>query len=696
MPEEDLHLPYLTVRQTLDFAFRCKKPDSRLVEKYITTLARVFGISHVLDTIVGDEHIRGISGGERKRLSCIETLATDAVVVAWDGSTRGLDAAATLDYARSLRILTDVGRKATIVSLYQASEEVWDVMDKVMLLAEGRVIFSGPIGEAKQYFMEELGYECTERRTTADFLTSVTNPGERRFRPGWESRAPKGAIELERAFRESRHYKALMEQVDAAAGEFGDDDTNSAGRGVQEEALDKQQQQQQQSSRTQALSEFRAATLAQKAKYVRPQSSYTISFPQQVWICLHRQWLYLRNNTPSIITRLLNTVVNALIIGSLFYAQPATSDGAFSRGGFIFYTAIFLGWIQLAEVKDAQSGRGVVERHCAFAFVRPSAVTIARTLLDLPTVFVQTVLFVVIVYWMAGMKANTGAFMTFFIFVYLVTIQLTALYRLFAVVSRYYEVAIRYCGLTILIYIIFGGYALSLDAMMGTAPWFAWIAYINPVFYTFSALLSTEFHDLPLECTGDSVIPNGPSYTDPRYQTCALAGNIPAELTVLGDNYVQQTFGYKYDNVWINFAIVLVFTVVLWVSAAVATERFHFGDTNAKGLVFRKTGKKGNRGRSDVEGAPVQSSACCVRASGEGQGVGVMGGAELQRSTAIFTWKDLSYTIPTKSGEGKKLLNSVEGICRPGEMTALIGASGAGKTTRKIKKNPCYPEESVR
>src|SRR5690606_35786341 len=112
---------------------------------------------------------------ERKRLSCIETLATDAVVVAWDGSTRGLDAAATVDYARTLRIITDVGRKATIVSLYQASEEVWDLMDKVVLLDEGRVIFQGPIAEAKRYFVEELGYYCAERRTTADFLTSITN-----------------------------------------------------------------------------------------------------------------------------------------------------------------------------------------------------------------------------------------------------------------------------------------------------------------------------------------------------------------------------------------------------------------------------------------------------------------------------------------------------------------------------------------
>ncbi|KAF8418884.1 ABC multidrug transporter [Tirmania nivea] len=670
MPEEDLHLPYLTVRQTLDFAFRCKQPDSRLVEKYISTLARVFGISHVLDTVVGNEHIRGISGGERKRLSCIETLATDAVVVAWDGSTRGLDAAATLDYARSLRILTDVGRKATIVSLYQVSEEVWELMDKVTLLTEGRVIFSGLICEAKTYFVEELGYECGERRTTADFLTSVTNPGERRFRPGWEAKAPKGAAELEKAFRESRHYKALMQEVDAAGREFGDDDSTHDYGGVQASP---------ERVAGTALSDFRTATLAQKAKYVRQQSSYTISFPMQVLVCIRRQWLYLQNNVSALVIRIVNTIANALVMGSLFWAQPATSDGAFSRSGFIFYTAIFLGWIQLAELEEALAGRGVVERHRNFAFVRPSAVSVARMILDLPTVLIQAAIFVSIVYWMAGMKATGEAFMTFFVFVYLITIELTALYRTFAAISSSYEVAIRYCGLTILVYIIFGGYMLSVNTMMRDAPWFGWLAYINPVHYTFAALMAMEFYNLPLKCTGSSLIPSGPGYNDPRYQTCALAGSIPSQLTVPGDNYVRQTFGIRHSQVWINFLAVLAMTLGLYVAGTVASEWFQWGGTTAEALVFRKGGRKG-KNEGDVE---CQMGDTGVATAGDAESsppTGEQTSVQLQKSTATFTWKDLNYTIPSKAGE-KKLLNNVEGICRPGEMTALIGASGAGKTT---------------
>ena len=69
-----------------------------------------------------------------------------------------------------------------------------------------------------------------------------------------------------------------------------------------------------------------------------------------------------------------------------------------------------------------------------------------------------------------------GAFFTFFIFIYTVTIELTALYRMFASFSPTYEVAVRYCGLTLLIYIVFGGYTLPLKALMADAPWFGWLA----------------------------------------------------------------------------------------------------------------------------------------------------------------------------------------------------------------------------
>lgn len=70
----------------------------------------------------------------------------------------------------------------------------------------------------------------------------------------------------------------------------------------------------------------------------------------------------------------------------------------------MFYSAVLLGWIQLAEVEEAVQGRGIFNRQKRFAFVKPSAVSLARVFMDMWVVLVQVVLYSVIAYWLAGMQ----------------------------------------------------------------------------------------------------------------------------------------------------------------------------------------------------------------------------------------------------------------------------------------------------
>lgn len=81
------------------------------------TLLRMLNIQHTENTLVGDAFVRGVSGGERKRVSIAEMMATRARVQCWDNSTRGLDASTALDFAKCLRIMTDVLGQTTFVTL---------------------------------------------------------------------------------------------------------------------------------------------------------------------------------------------------------------------------------------------------------------------------------------------------------------------------------------------------------------------------------------------------------------------------------------------------------------------------------------------------------------------------------------------------------------------------------------------------
>jgi len=123
----DIHISTLTVAQTMEFALSTKTPgpNGRLPgvsRKEFDTMVqdailKMLNISHTHQTLVGDEFVRGVSGGERKRVSIAEMMATRARVQCWDNSTRGLDASTALDFVRSLRVMTDVLGQTTFVSL---------------------------------------------------------------------------------------------------------------------------------------------------------------------------------------------------------------------------------------------------------------------------------------------------------------------------------------------------------------------------------------------------------------------------------------------------------------------------------------------------------------------------------------------------------------------------------------------------
>lgn len=179
--EDDVHIASLTVGQTLGFALDTKVPGQRrggitakaFKDQVVDLLLRMFNIEHTRHTVVGDQFIRGISGGERKRVSIAETMITGASVVSHDNTTRGLDASTALDYAKSLRILTNIYKTTTFVSLYQASENIYSQFDKVMVIDQGRQVFLGPANEARAYF-ESLGFLPKPRQTTPDYLTGCT------------------------------------------------------------------------------------------------------------------------------------------------------------------------------------------------------------------------------------------------------------------------------------------------------------------------------------------------------------------------------------------------------------------------------------------------------------------------------------------------------------------------------------------
>ena len=166
-------------------------------DEFCSTLVQVvmsiFGLTHTYNTKVGSEFVRGVSGGERKRVSIAEMFLSRCRIGAWDNSTRGLDAASALKFIRSQRLAADMGKSCHAIAAYQASQSMYDLFDKVVVLYEGHQIYYGPRERAVEFF-EEQGWVRPERQVSGDFLTAITNPNERIARNGMEGKVPRSEL----------------------------------------------------------------------------------------------------------------------------------------------------------------------------------------------------------------------------------------------------------------------------------------------------------------------------------------------------------------------------------------------------------------------------------------------------------------------------------------------------------------------
>lgn len=399
--EEELHFPTMTVGQTMDFATRLKIPShlpsetaspEAFRQESKRFLLESMGISHTHDTKVGNEYVRGVSGGERKRVSIVECLATRGSVFCWDNSTRGLDASTALEWTKAVRAMTDILGLSSIVTLYQAGNGIYNLFDKVLVLDEGKEIYYGPMQEARP-FMENLGFLCREGSNVADFLSGVTVPTERLIRPGYENRFPRNADMI------LAEYERSPISTNMAA-EYDYPDTEVA---------------------RERTEEFKMAVAEEKSNHLPKSSPMTTDFIQQIKACIIRQYQIIWGDKATLLIKQFSTLAQALIVGSLFYNAPNNSGGLFLKSGALFFSLLFHSLLAMSEVTDSFSGRPMLVKHKSFALYHPSAFCIAQIAADIPVLLFQISIFSIVLYFMVGLTMSASHFFTFWIVVFATT-----------------------------------------------------------------------------------------------------------------------------------------------------------------------------------------------------------------------------------------------------------------------------------
>ncbi|KAL7904164.1 Brefeldin A resistance protein [Trichoderma velutinum] len=666
-PEVDVHFPHLSVAQTLEFAAQTRAPHSRIVgysrSDYVqnirNVLATTFGLQHALDTKVGDDFVRGVSGGERKRVSISEMLAVRAPIGIWDNTTRGLDASTSLEFVQAMRTTTNVLRNITVAALYQASENMTDIFDKVTVLYAGRQVFFGTVHDAREHF-QDMGFVQPPRQTTADYLTSVTDPNTRIIKDGFEKTAPRNAEQFAKRWQESIYYSRMQTQMAEHKKIFPTNNITT-------------------------LKAFEDVLEMDKTPWSRKGSPYLINVGMQMTALMKRAYQRTLGDKAVLFAGAFAALFMSLILGSAWYNTKSSTDGFFSSGGVVFFALLFTTLQAMSEIPLLYTQRPVVTRQNAYAMYHPAIESLANMTADYPIKLINVVVLDVTMYFLTNLKREPGAFFVFLLFTYTSFVVMSSFFRTVGAATRTIESALSIAGVFLLALVVYSGYIIPIPTMH---PWFKWISYINPLRYAFESLMANEFHSRLAIC--DNLIPTGEGFNFSN-QVCAITGSTPGSPFVSGDQYIEASFTYSYSHVWRNFGILVGFWVFFSFTYALATELQKPAGSKGEFLIFRKgyapdsvehvlgIGKynkdleKSNGDMQHNVTEEFENSREIATAQSNLPG--------FVKSKDVFTWQNVCYDLTVKGGVQRKLLDNVHGYVKPGTLTALMGESGAGKTT---------------
>lgn len=659
--ETETHFPQLTAGETLYFAALARTPANRFPgvsrEQYAAHMRDVvmatYSLSHTVNTKVGNEYIRGVSGGERKRISIAETNLTRSPLQCWDNSTRGLDSANALEFVKSLRLSSQYSGTTGIVAIYQASQAIYDLFDKAVVLYEGRQIFFGSALRAKDFFVE-MGFDCPDRQTTGDFLTSLTNPAERRIRPGYEHLVPRTPDEFAERWMKSTERKELLQEVEAYEREYPLGGSH--------------------------LEQFRTSRAAEKPKASRAKSPYTITYWMQVKLCTWRGFQRLKGDASMTLTSVIGNTIMSLIISSVFYNLQGDTSSFFSRGALLFFAILLNGFASALEIMTLWQQRPIVEKHDKYALYHPSAEAISSMLVDLPSKVLTAIAFNLVLYFMTNLRRTVGHFFVFFLFSISTTFAMSSIFRTIGALSRTLAEAMVPSSMFMLALVIYTGFTIPIRDMH---PWFKWISYLNPIQYAFESLMINEFSDRPFPCAQGELLPGDPRVSNiPQASViCSQKGAKAGDLFVDGDAFINVSYQYFKEHMWRNFGIIIAFFVFFTWTYLVATELVNAKPSKGEVLVFPRRkipsamkGETKNQS-SDPEKAVAANEKLRVEQANQDDNVGA-----IVKQTSIFHWENVCYDIKIKK-ENRRILDQVDGWVKPGTLTALMGVSGAGKTT---------------
>lgn len=373
--QTDVLLPTLTARETLQYSADLRLPApstaaerARLVDEVIAEL----GLREAADTRVGNHVHRGLSGGEKRRVSIGVQMLANPSVLFLDEPTTGLDASSAFQLVRTLKNLAAKGR-TVVVTIHQPRSEIWGLFDGLVLLSQGAPVYSGPMAECLPWF-ESQGFPMPAFVNPAEHLIDLAAVDTRMPELEAQSTARVERLKLAWAAQRAARFPPCA-HADTAAADTAADEALSTG-----------------------------------------QHRQAASFARQIRVMTSRTLKTTYRDPMGMMAAIMQAVFMGLCSGYIFFDLGRDQAGIRSRQGFLYTTSALEGYIFLVfEVYRLTIDMPVFDREhsegCATALPFLVSRRIARLATeDLPVPLV----FAAISYWMAGLNRDPERFLVYF------------------------------------------------------------------------------------------------------------------------------------------------------------------------------------------------------------------------------------------------------------------------------------------
>ncbi|XP_071734203.1 pleiotropic drug resistance protein 1-like [Rutidosis leptorrhynchoides] len=641
--QHDVHIGEMTVRETLAFSARCQgigsryemlaelsrrekdaniKPDPD-VDIYMKAAAtegqeasvvtdytlKVLGLDICADTMVGDQMIRGISGGQKKRVTTGEMIVGPSKVLLMDEISTGLDSSTTFQIVKSLKQFIHILEGTAVISLLQPAPETYDLFDDIILLTDGKIVYQGPRENVLDFF-ESMGFKCPERKGVADFLQEVTSKKDQQ--QYWMRRDTPYRFVTAKEFAEAYQSFHVGRKLGADLATPYDKTKNHP-----------------------------AALTTEK---------YGLNKKELLKACTDREILLMKRNSFVYFFKLFQLTVMSLVTLSVFFRtemhRRVPEDGGIYVGA-LFFGVIMIMFNGMSEISMTIAKLPVFYKQRDFLFYPPWAYALPSWVIKIPVSFVEAALWTILTYYVVGFDPNVSRFFKQYLLLVVINQMSSALFRLMGAMGRNMIIANTFGSFALLIVFTLGGFVLVREDVK---KWWIWGYWSSPMMYAMNGIVVNEFL--------------GNQWKKPWNDTTL------GKTIITSGGFYAESYWY-----WISIAALVGFIFVLNLCFVLSLAFLDpFGKAQSHASV-----------QDDSDAKEVELSSATTGDGSQSKKKGMI----LPFEPHSITFNDVKYSVdmpPEMKEQGVDedrllLLKGVSGAFRPGILTALMGVSGAGKTT---------------